>query len=465
MGTPLERCAEWLAERQDETGGDGDAPGEGEAEDDGELDAATRRSLRGLLSVASGTPHVPKPWRTDPDELTGRLSDLLRLVVFSRDWRPQRQLHSPRDDGPGYLVGEGERARHDPLRFLTAHAFVREVERRARDVRQGYVPTTQWMNVIRGRMTARGMARVALTGAPRVECEYDRFTAGVTLFQVLVTALDHVASGAAFPPLVEDLTRALREDALRVRRELAHIPSLPVAVAAHHAGRVRLTRLQQGWQVALDMAKLLLQRLPLDLTSHTRGHGGLVWVVQTPKVWEGILEQALRARGWNPSPQKSVPRPSKELGEESNVDLFAERDGVAYVLDAKYKLGTPSKADQYQLFTYSHLVATDHTTRRAALVYPVPTRAGGGHDTPPAAPQCPAQSYARARSTGPKTPRETSRSPSPTSPSPRPRRSRPRRGPPTSNAPAAPSPPPSSPTEPPCRSSPSAPSPTPLRER
>ncbi len=395
----FERCAEWLAER-DETGEVGDGAREGEGEGEGELDAATRGSLRGLLSLASGTPRVPKPWRADPSALTKRLAELLRLVVFSRDWRPHRQLHSPRDDGPGYLVGEGRRARHDPLRFLTAHAFVREVEARAREVRQGYVPTTEWMAVIRGRMTARGMARVALTRAPRVECEYDRFTAGVTLFQVLVTALDHVASGAAFPPLVADLTRALREDALRVRRELAHIPSLPVAVAAHHAGRVRLSRLQRGWQTALDMARLLLQRLPLELTDHTRGQSGLVWVVQTPKVWEGILEQALRARGWEPHPQQPVPSPWVGLGGGSNVDLFVEREGVAYVLDAKYKLGKPGKADQYQIFAYSHLVSTAHATRRAALLYPLPPSRGDEGSAPPAPPR----TYARARSTDPGAP-------------------------------------------------------------
>ncbi|HCH63305.1 MAG TPA: hypothetical protein DFR83_10900 [Deltaproteobacteria bacterium] len=345
-------------------------------------DPKLSRQLRGLVSHAHGRKPSKSSWHdvprsTEDTRLTTWLDHLLRLVLFSRRFREHRKDYSPSGSGTGYLVDSGA-DQSDPLRLLTTHAFIEEVKLRRREVRQGYRVETARLGVIRGRITARGMARHALAGEPRIECTYDEFTSQVPLFQVIVSALDHVAGGGPFPAAYRELplVQEIRQSAQRLRRELAHIPSLPPAKAAFMAGRVRLKRLQRPWKPALHMARLLLQRLPLDFTAETEGQGALVWNVDTSKVWEGTLQQLLeRGRGWEVKPQATAPPPWKGLNAKK-PDLLATHGRVFYILDAKYKdrtdgAHTPSASEQYQVFAYSHLAqgreATHHT--RGGLPY------------------------------------------------------------------------------------------------
>jgi hypothetical protein len=342
--------------------------GEEESPDDPWL-AAYQRCL--LTRMASGTPDSPplRPWDETPggveiasneDEdhlLACPLQQLVRLVVLSGALEQKALDYSPKETGAGYLVDWGEQV-SDALRFLNAHAFVQEVKARAGQVRQGYRLRTEWLSGIRGRITARGLARYAATGEASLECTYDDFTSGIPLFQVIVTALDHVARGGPFPPVLRDAASAICEDAARLRRELAHIPRLPLALAAHQAGRIRLSRLWRPWAPALHMAKLLLRDDPLDFTGQEAGQGALVWSVNTAVVWEKVLEQMLDQHTARIEAQSEVVPPWKGLARK-RPDLVFVHDHRRWVLDAKYKLRekaeAPSMDEQYQLFAYSHL--------------------------------------------------------------------------------------------------------------
>jgi len=358
----------------------GDAPDAPDALGSLLQDTDLSRQLRSLLTLARGRRPSQSAWvdvsfaeRSTP--LTTWLDRLLRLVLYSRQLKEHRKDHSPADTGTGYLVDRGEH-NADPLRFLTTHAFVEEVRHRQREVRQGYRIETASLGVIRGRITARGMARHAMSGAPQIECTYDEFTSRVPLFQVIVSALDHVARGGPFPAAYRELAlvQELRTTARRLRRELAHIPSLPPATAAHLAGRVRLKRLQRPWTAALHMAKLLLQRLPLDFTAERQGQGALVWNVDTSKVWEGTLQQMLESdASWKANAQHRVPAPWAGLSAKK-PDLVVHTKEATYILDAKYKdrsTGslTPPAGEQYQVFAYSHLAQREGKKTRCGLLY------------------------------------------------------------------------------------------------
>ena len=374
--TTIANCIDALQEKEPSNNSDDAESHEADLFDDPTL----RKQLRALLTPALGKKPGKGEWvkvsETAEPDLPGHLDRLLRLVLYSGHFKEHHKDYSPTDTGTGYLVDTGTSA-SDPLRFLTAHAFIEEIKKRQRDVRQGYRIETDRLAVIRGRITPGGMIRQSLTGEPRIECTYDEFTARIPLFQVIVSALVLVAGGTPFPPGYRSmpLVKQIRRDAQQLRRELAHIPALPPATAAALAGRIRLRRLQRPWESALRMARMLLQRNPLDFTSEVQGQGALVWQVDTSKVWEGTLQQLLGAGkdGWPAQEQKGVPAPWGSLYPK-NPDLLVRRDHCTYILDAKYKdrsgkAPTPSAAEQYQIFAYSHLVEDQKPRVRCGLLY------------------------------------------------------------------------------------------------
>lgn len=325
--------------------------------------------VHGCSRGTSGAQPYQDP--TQADGFQRALDALLALTMRSGAWKHGPVESTPRDDGLGALFRESEQHTGDPLCIMAAQYFVSEVAARAREVRQGYVETTEMLPLIRGRLTARGMTTLAYSGVPLAECTYDDFTPGVLLFRVIVTALDRVASGAAFPSLLTDALRPLCGRALVLRHTLAHIPSLPAATAAFEARRCRLGPLLRAWQPVLDVARLLLREDPLELSPAEGAASAHTWVVETPKVWEGIL--ASLAEGALEDDQSGIPPPWSE-GVKTRVDLRLIRNSVTYLVDAKYKEAgdkkpSPSISDLYQMFAYTHL-ASGCASVRAALVYP-----------------------------------------------------------------------------------------------
>lgn len=159
---------------------------------------------------------------------------------------------------------------------------------------------------------------------------------------------------------------------MTMREQLRSIPSLPLPVARATAERLRLTRLQQEWQRPLDLARRILRAESVETGEATQEGSMTVWTVDTAKVWESILEQAFEAAGVAVSTQQGMNPPWRGLGSERRPDLTVTHDDKTYLLDAKYKLGTPGSntADQYQLFAYSLVNAQQPTG--LALVYPLP---------------------------------------------------------------------------------------------
>jgi hypothetical protein len=346
-------------------------PAEGPPEDEPDNIKEQEVELRVLLSIMGSGRAAEKlafPAESKDGDLPAHsahyLAQLVRLVLLSGALRHRTLDYSPFERAVGYLVDEGEQ-REDTLKVLNAHAFVEEVKARAREVRQGYLRREEWLAGVRGRVTARGLVRYAATGEPVVECEYDDFTPEIDLFQVIVTALGQVERGAPFPPMLRELAAPIRQEAARLCRDLAHIPQLPRAVAAHKAGHIRLTRLWRPWAAALHMARLILQDRPLEFTGQHDGAGALVWSVDTSKVWEGILRQMLARPHRALVKQGDLVQPWNGVSDRPpQPDFRFTEPGRRWILDAKYKLREdvalqPTRDEKHQIFLYSHLPAED----------------------------------------------------------------------------------------------------------
>jgi 5-methylcytosine-specific restriction endonuclease McrBC regulatory subunit McrC len=316
--------------------------------------------------------------RAEPCKLDS-IIELLRLVSLARS-----RGATPAASTTGASVGsevvsvETNKKGAKELLLLSQWSLVQEVRRHLKEIRRGYVPRTETLGVVRGRITDRGLVQYAATGVPKLECNFDRFTESTPLARILVTALEVVASGALLHDMQVgswSVAEDLLDEAAQLRRYLGSIPSLPRSVAIETANRIRLTRLQQGWARSLALAKQILNRDPPKMESQQRGElDALVWWINTDKIWEQILEQGLRTidPDLNAQYKGQQLRVWDKLEGQKHPDFVMAIEHRRWVIDAKYKLSRKiDSADQYQIFAYSHLARAD--TREmdaAALIFP-----------------------------------------------------------------------------------------------
>ena len=347
------------------------------------VECSLRFESRSTRSADAEVPPMDNP-ESAAASLTEAVRDLAWLCLRAG------QIRSAAADGlgeesAGQLL-DAHRATDDldPLALLAELDFVHELHRLQHRIRKGYVPEEDRLAAIRGRITDRGVLEYEMTSIPLLECRFDEFVEATPLFRVLVTALDVVASGTLRSTLgigTDGLFGSGSEvHPMTMREQLRSIPSLPLPVARATAERLRLNRLQQEWQRPLDLARRILRAESVETGEATQEGSMTVWTVDTPKVWEQVLESAFKlvfsAKGRVHVSRPTMPPPWIGLGSERQVDLTVKVDKQTYLVDAKYKLGTPgsSTADQYQLFAYS-LINADQPDA-VALVYPSATEPG-----------------------------------------------------------------------------------------
>lgn len=256
-----------------------------------------------------------------------------------------------------------------PLRPLIHLAFVEAVEAERHDIRRGYVAVTQPLAAVRGRILTEGLVRHVATRTMTLLCAFDELTEATPLFRVLLTALRCVAA-AGQPASPFDKMEGFSQVSLRavaLTHQLTGIRPFAVAEAARCARTIRLNRATRRWQEALDLATFILreQELLPGAASGKRSAAFSLKIV-TPTLWEQILKEALDApeQGLQvvPRGEQRTLTPWSRLGNNSRPDLLvrATNSKRLWCIDAKYKLLGDGKADQYQLFAYSHLARVDN---------------------------------------------------------------------------------------------------------
>ncbi len=347
-----------------------------------------------LLTVRPGR----RPARSVPRQvdLEAALVSLLALAALAESAGTKQRTVAPAK-GDGALVQCGRGATTDPITPLLQHwEFLREVESRISEVRRGYVAEADWLAMIKGRVTSRGLAHHVGSGGPSVECEFDEFTDATPLFRVVVTAVDRVAAGRS--ALIRGgwrLTARITEKAVALRRHLCGIPSLPAGTAVALGTGLRLPRQLSGWTPALELALSILREEPPILAAPVPSEPrSLVWWVRTEKLWEQLLVGASAAhfsasavKNGNSAAVKGAKGvfPWIDLGTTKPPDVVVDVEGQGWIFDAKYKfpdaeIFVPASSDQFQIFAYSHLwpdirrrygMAAELLTG-CALVYPTP---------------------------------------------------------------------------------------------
>lgn len=261
------------------------------------------------------------------------------------------------------------------LRLLTQERLVKVVESLIFRARPRYVERTETLEIPRGRLSERSLLFSAATGIPRVESTYDDLTMNTPLLQVAASALRVIAS-ERFPRKISALRPTLQTRAVHLLRHLSAVSPIDRERALLEAERLWINTLDRIWRPAIDAALPVLRNRAVVPEDGAESSEAVLIRVSTEKFWEQCVMLALEgafgavavSRDAQPGEGVHVPAPwapklppgakPLELPSEIFPDfMFRVRHQVA-VADAKYKLGggdTPSSADGYQLFAYSHL--------------------------------------------------------------------------------------------------------------
>jgi 5-methylcytosine-specific restriction endonuclease McrBC regulatory subunit McrC len=278
--------------------------------------------------------------------------------------------------------------RRSPLhRPLLRRRFLDEVVARIHAVRRGYRTVVATRTAVKGRIDLTSAVRHAATGDPQLVCRYDELTESTPLLGIICAALERIADGIGVrsPFRGRFAEPQLRHDAVTLRRALTAVTTLAVSDAIRIGPRLHLSRLDRPWTDALRLALAVLT--DTEYTAEESGQplaDAVELSIPTDKLWEQIVHRVLvrshftRVLAQSALPANLVADPwvdDPPSASESRPDNVAWRGPAIWIADAKYKTlaseKPPDRGDQYQMFSYTHLVYdTDGTVERALLIYP-----------------------------------------------------------------------------------------------
>ncbi len=211
----------------------------------------------------------------------------------------------------------------------------------------GYVPREERMRTIRGRLLVEEFARRPWSAA-EPQCRFDDFTADIVENQLFRCTLQAMLSWPQLAPHV-------RREALRVLGRFDGVADTP---ATRHAAPLPITRLNEHYEDAMRLSRLVLQAMSLSHEAGDQQANSLM--VDMDDLFQRWIAQELDLRL---APEMRIERDEDVWLDEGRAvtmvpDLVVRRGcEVVLVGDAKYSMG----ADGYMASRdYLELVA--HTT-------------------------------------------------------------------------------------------------------
>lgn len=235
---------------------------------------------------------------------------------------------------------------------------------------RGYVQTREIEKHVRGRIDVQKQLQRPIPQPTDFAIEYDEFTTDTLLNQAVLAAL------RALIRLVQDVELAghLRHQEQRLRQF-----TTPKPVTVEEIDRIELSRLNQHYEMLLDLTKTVLSREFFeDITAGE--NRSLALFVNMNNIFERVVERSFRAAASDISGLQVEGQASIQNIVEGphavamRPDVVVRRDdGTAVtVVDAKWKTGSASSGDVYQLTSY--ILALEAP---GALIYPGHTQRDG----------------------------------------------------------------------------------------
>jgi len=226
-----------------------------------------------------------------------------------------------------------------------------------------YTRTQDVQEHVQGRINVQRQLQRSTAVTTDFAVEYDEFTADNLLNQSVLAAVRILLQ------LVNDdaLLSRLRQQEQRLR-EFVSVESVSLAAV----NRIELSRLNDHYETLLELTETVLAREFFeDITAGDRR--SLALFVNMNDVFERVVERAFRNAattlgGLSVSGQASIPNiVDGPHAVSMRPDVLVERDdgSPVTVIDAKWKTGSVSSGDVYQLTSYILALETP-----GALVYP-----------------------------------------------------------------------------------------------
>lgn len=220
----------------------------------------------------------------------------------------------------------------DELLDGSALAVLRAIEAATRrGLLHGYQSRQEPLATIRGRLLVEEIARRPWTAA-QPECRYDDFTADIEENRVLAAAVRVILTGHGLSP-------STRRRAVEL---LARFEGVGSPSAAERATDIVITRLNEHYEQALDLARLALDGFAIR---HEEGvQQAHAFLLDVEYVFLRFVAGELRSRLWPGLRVEQTEQldPGESSGVQANADVLVSGPrGPVLVLGTCYHLGTP----------------------------------------------------------------------------------------------------------------------------
>lgn len=243
-----------------------------------------------------------------------------------------------------------------------AHVLARRVLDRARQgLYQAYLPEDDRLPYVRGRLDVR--AAIHQPGQVGWLCHYEEHTADIADNQILAWTLWRIAHSGL-----------CRERVLPAVRRAYHALHGPVTLAPPDPpiSQARLYhRLNEDYRPLHALCRFFLEQ---SGPSHTAGDQPMLpFLVDMARLYELFVAEWLKRHlppGLELKTQERIDlSQANDLHFQIDLSLYERATGVVrYVLDTKYKTGSPAAADIAQVMAYAQV----KNCPEAILVYPAP---------------------------------------------------------------------------------------------
>ncbi|KRB44084.1 MULTISPECIES: McrC family protein [unclassified Terrabacter] len=210
----------------------------------------------------------------------------------------------------------------------------------------GYVPREERMRTIRGRLLVEEFARRPWSAA-EPQCRFDDFTADIVENQLFRCTLQAMLSWPQLAPHI-------RREALRV---LGRFDGVADTTATKHAAPLPITRLNEHYEDAMRLSRLVLQAMSLSHEAGDQQANSLM--VDMDDLFQRWIAQELDLRL---APEMRIERDEDVWLDEGRAvtmapDLVVRRGSeVVLVGDAKYSMGADgymASRDYLELIAYT----------------------------------------------------------------------------------------------------------------
>lgn len=270
-------------------------------------------------------------------------------------------------------------------KFMKKFVYMRFIEEAIvalRDRRPQYVLHTDEIATVKGRMTPEGLIRRAITGSPKIECEFDELTTDNHIWQVI-----RAATELCVPELKEHHLAGKKTSYAKALLVAAQLRD--VTITSRHALIAQATHYKVPRQESLavrksyELARAILQTR-FNATVNKKEGPGVVANLKYSMygLWEQLVQEQFNRVENTEAKRKAQVKPIHvfygradgrwrgALDGGKEPDVVVTYDESTFYVDAKYKanelgITKAGMGDQYQMATYAL-----RTKRNVYLAYP-----------------------------------------------------------------------------------------------